>query len=254
MPLGKSLRTLKRRVRVMKFRIENPRKEVYACPVCGYRGPFEDIAPATGFRRHAKCPSCDALERHRIQYVVMEDLLRGIDARQLKLLHFAPEEFFRGIFAQRFGCYETADLNMQDVDHRVDIQDLPFEDGTYDFVVASHVLEHVPDDMKAIREIRRVLTSTGIAILPVPLIAERTVEYPAPNPNEAHHVRAPGLDYYDRYERVFSRVVKFSSESLPEEYQLFVYEDRSRWPTAECPLRPPMPGQRHVDIVPVCFV
>lgn len=170
------------------------------------------------------------------------------------MIHFAPEPFFRDFFSRRFGQYETADLIRKGVDHNVDLQQLPFDNGTYDFVFASHVLEHVPNDEKAIAEIRRILKPRGIAILPVPIFAEKTVEYPSPNPNEEYHVRAPGLDYFDRYERHFSKVVRFGSDSLPEKYQLYVYEDRSQWPTKECPLRPAMQGEKHGDIVPVCYV
>ena len=143
---------------------------------------------------------------------------------------------------------------MKGVDYNIDIQELPFENETYDFVYASHVLEHIPNDEKAISEIRRILKPSGIAILPVPLVAQKTVEYPEPNPNESGHVRAPGYDYFNRYRQYFSRVEEISSESLPSIYQLFVYEDRSQWPTKECPLRSSMEGKKHIDIVPVCFV
>jgi SAM-dependent methyltransferase len=172
----------------------------------------------------------------------------------MKMLHFAPEKFFKTLFSGRFGQYETADLFEPGVDYKVDIQNLPFEDATYDFVFASHVLEHIPDDKKAIREIRRILRPNGIAILPVPIICENTIEYPEPNPLEHDHVRAPGLDFYERYKEQFKRVEVYSSDSFPAEYQTFTYEDRSRWPTAEFPLRAPSPGEKHADFVPVCYI
>jgi hypothetical protein len=66
------------------------------------------------------------------------------------------------------------------------------------------------------------------------------------------HVRAPGPDYFERYKPHFSRVVLVDSRSLPEENQLFLHEDRSQvLPTA--PLRTAMPGNRHHDIVPICY-
>ncbi len=248
------VRKIENRIALLLFRCRNRQKEQFECPICGYTGPFMDLAPPTGFRKHAKCPNCNAVERHRIQFVVVKAVLRERATMRLKMLHFAPEPFFREFFSQRFGRYESADLSMEGVDHNVDLQQLPFADGTYDFVFASHVLEHVRDDEKAIAEIRRILKPNGIAILPVPIVAEKTIEYPEPNPYESGHVRAPGLDYFDRYERHFSRVERFSSGSLPEKYQLFLYEDRSQWPTRECPLRPVMHGERHIDTVPVCYV
>lgn len=212
-----------------------------------------DVAASTGLRKHAECPNCHALERHRLQFLVVEKLLSDVNLTNLKMLHFAPEPFFQKYFSKRFDQYETADLMMKDVDHNVDLQGLPFDDGSYDFVFASHVLEHIPDDEKALSEIRRILKPNGMAILPVPVVAEKTIEYPEPNPNETNHVRAPGIDYFDRYERHFSRVEKFSSDSWQEQYQLFVFEDRSRLPTEESPLRSAMHGEKHIDIVPVCY-
>jgi ubiquinone/menaquinone biosynthesis C-methylase UbiE len=194
------------------------------------------------------------MERHRIQFLVLEQIITDINPASLNMLHFAPEPFFKEYFSRRFKTYETADLNLPDVDYTVDLLRLPFADQSYDFVFASHVLEHIPDDEKAIAEIRRILRPNGIAILPVPIFAEKTIEYPEPNPNEADHIRAPGIDYFDKFERFFSRVEKYNSYSLPEKYQLFIYEDRSHWPTEELPLRPTAPGERHVDIVPVCYV
>ena len=247
-------RKLKNRIRLPLFRFLNRNKERFECPVCAYIGPFIDKNPLSGLRKHAKCPKCGALERHRIQYLVVMDVLKSLNASKMKMLHFAPESFFTPIFAKQFGKYETADISMKGVDHNVDLQNLPFDDASYDFVFASHVLEHIPDDIKAIEEIRRILKPNGMAILPVPLICEKTIEYPEPNPNEAYHVRAPGMDYFGRYERYFSRVEKRASDSLPGKYQLFVYEDRSTWPTEECPLRPSMQGEKHIDVVPICYV
>ncbi|HXB60516.1 MAG TPA: class I SAM-dependent methyltransferase [Candidatus Acidoferrales bacterium] len=171
----------------------------------------------------------------------------------MRMLHFAPEPFFKSMFQNRFGKYETADLVMKDVDYNVDIQNLPFEDNIYDFIFASHVLEHIPNDGKALQEIRRILKPNGVAILPVPVVCEKTIEYPEANPSEAYHMRAPGLDYFERYGAHFGKVDVRTSNLLPEKHQPFIYEDRSVWPTEACPLRPPMSGEKHADFVPVCY-
>lgn len=235
------------------FRLLHHNKARFECPVCAYEGPFLDFSSFAGARKHAMCPHCGALERHRLQYLVAMSALSDARAARARMLHFAPEAFLMHIFARRFSTYETADLFMEGVDHKVDIQQLPFKDATYNVIFASHVLEHIRDDRKAIREIRRVLAPTGVAILPVPIVCTSTIEYPNANPHEAGHVRAPGLDYFERYKDYFSRIDVHTSESFPEKYQLFIYEDRSRWPTRECPLRPPMQGVKHSDFVPVCY-
>ena len=236
------------------FKLLNRNKQSFACPICKYEGPFADFHSFAGLRKHAMCPRCLALERHRLQYLVVRNVLGGVRTEETKLLHFAPEECFRLIFSREFPRYETADLFMQHVDHKVDITNLPFEDKTYDVIFASHVLEHIADDRKAIREIRRVLRPNGLAILPVPIVSACTIEYPEANPHEAGHVRAPGVDYFEKYRECFERVEAHSSELYPKDFQLFIYEDRSLWPTKECPRRRPMPGDKHPDFVPVCYV
>jgi SAM-dependent methyltransferase len=249
-------RTLRDRIEFIWFRLRTfaSSKKVFECPICGYKGPFMDVSASTGLRKHAKCPKCGALERHRLQYLAVEKVLRGRDISKMTMLHFAPESFFRRIFAAQLGNrYHTADLEMKDVDYNVDMRELPFADGSYDFVLASNVLDYIPDDRKAISEVRRILKPNGIAILPVSVVCEETIEYSEPNPYEFYHVRASGMDYYKRYEGHFAKVETMSSDSLPDEYQLFIYEDRSVWPTKECPLRPSMPGERHINIVPVCY-
>lgn len=253
MPIQYCLHKLRLNLRLFRFRFKYRCKEKFSCPICRYNGPFKDIHRLTGLRRHAQCPKCAALERHRLQYLVIKKVLKNITTNRLKMIHFAPEKFFSNIFRDKFGQYDTADLKLENVDYRVDLQYLPFGGATYDFVFASHVLEHIPDDKKAISEIRRILKPGGIAILPVPLLTQHTIDYPEPNPNESNHVRAPGLDYFDRYKPFFSRIKKFRSDSMPYKYQLFVYEDRSQWPPNACPLRPSIEGKRHLDIVPVCY-
>lgn len=235
------------------FRFLNRTKERFQCPICNYHGPFVDLEGFAGLRKHAKCPCCGALERHRLQYLVLMDIFDRKDCSRLKMLHFAPEPFFKAIFLNWFGEYETADLHMKNVNHSVDIQSLPFEEETYDFIFASHVLEHIPNDKKALKEIRRVLKPDGIAVLPVPVVCDKTIEYPEPNPLEAGHVRAPGVDYFQKYGNVFDKVEIRASELLPEKHQVFIYEDRSIWPTKACPLRQPMSGKRHSDFVPICY-
>lgn len=224
----------------------------FECPICAYRGPFITLKARIEPRRHARCPRCGSLERHRLQYLVACEALSRRDAAAMDALHFAPEPFFRRIFGGWFRSYTTADLDAGDVEHQADLRCLPFADDTFDFIFAAHVLEHVDEDTKALAEIARVLRPNGIAILPVPIVAPRTVEYPHPIPTEHNHVRAPGWDYFDRYRPYFKDVLVRTSAEFDQKYQTWIYESRSRFPTARCPYRPPMTGERHLDAVPIC--
>lgn len=135
--------------------------------------------------------------------------------------------------------------------HRVDPTDLPFPDESYDLAFDPHVLEHIKDDAAALREISRILRPGGLAVLPVPVVGAVTVEYPATNPFEAGHVRAPGADYFGRYFPYFRSVQVVTSEELPAENQPYIFEDRSRCPNRYFPLRTAAPGLIHSDFVPL---
>jgi SAM-dependent methyltransferase len=124
-----------------------------------------------------------------------------------KMLHVAPEAVLEERFRPLLGAgYVTADLLAAKVDVRMDITNIQYPDASFDFIYCSHVLEHVPDDRKAMREFRRVLSSNGVAILTVPITADQTVEDPSiEDPKERlrlfgqeDHVRRYGRDYASR--------------------------------------------------------
>ena len=226
----------------------------FECPICKYHGPFKDLLLPTGRTVHnMKCLKCNSNVHHRLQYLVLMDILKCRDASRMKILHFAPEPFFRPVFSKYFQEYETADLEMHNVDHRVDLTKLPFEDYSYDFVFASHVLEHIKDDKAALKEVSRILRPDGIAMLTVPIACDKTVEYPSPNPNEYNHVRAPGPDYFEKLRPFFKKIKIVSSDDYPQKNQLYYYTDRSQLPNDKSPYRKPMLGEKHFDMVPICY-
>lgn len=225
----------------------------FDCPLCGRTGPFLTHRSECGPRRWAECSHCGAKERHRLQ---AEVLRRHLDRSRLstssRCLQFAPDPLtpvLRGLFPK----LETADLVDTRADLRLDLRSLELPDNCIDFFFASHVLEHVDEDNRAIREIRRVLAPGGVAVLPVPIIVPVTVEYGRPNPREEGHVRAPGPDYFDRFRAAFRSVQIITSSDVRQDVQPWVYEDRSDFPRPWCPERPAMAGLRHTDFVPICW-
>jgi SAM-dependent methyltransferase len=213
-----------------------------------------DFKTMTSIRKDALCPKCNSRERHRLQKLVLDLISSRYDFSEMKILHFAPEAWFRQHFRTIFKEYTTADISMKNIDMKVDLRRLPIKDAQYDVVYASHVLEHIKDDREAISEIRRVLRPNGIAILPVPYTGEKTVEYQEPDPLDSGHIRAPGLDYYDRYRDYFSSIELYSSRDFPSVYQLYIYEDKNYLRTNELPLQQTMAAKKLIDIVPVCLV
>ncbi len=222
----------------------------FHCPLCDYRGQLLTFRG----RPHAQCPRCFSLERHRLQFSVLQNLLDKQTMQSMSALHFAPEPSMRAFFEAHFGCYKTADLMMDDVDYQVDIQLLPFPDEQFDFVFASHVLEHIPEDGKALSEIHRILKPNGIAILPVPIICEHTIEYDEPDPSQDYHVRAPGLDYYERYKKFFSSIKMVSSFDVDENNQPFVYL-KDEYVIRDGDWVHPywVEGRKFIDYIPICY-
>jgi SAM-dependent methyltransferase len=128
------------------------------------------------------------------------------DGRGKTVLHVAPERCLRRRLARRLGAgYLTADQSHKAM-IRLDVTDIQFPDESFDVILCSHVLEHVKDDRKAMREFRRTLKRDGWAVLLVPITAERTFEDPSvTDPAERRrlfgqedHVRVYGPDYADR--------------------------------------------------------
>ena len=212
-----------------------------------------ELTAAVVVRTYAICPDCGAAERHRLQAKVFDAILPPFLPQTKAALHVAPEPFFTDLLRRQFAVYKTTDLTHSTVDIKADLCRLPLDDGSFDFVFASHVLEHIPDDRAAIREIHRILKPNGMAVLPVPIVCHNTVEYPGPIETEAGHVRGPGPDYFDRYREVFADVRVYTSEDFGGDSQLYIFEDRSNTPNPRTPYRTPMLGARHLEYVPVCI-
>jgi predicted SAM-dependent methyltransferase len=180
------------------------------CPLCGWR--WRRFVPhGKPERENARCAHCDALERHRLMFLFLKKHTALFET-PLRLLHFAPEKTFYTVFSKaRNISYCTVDLCVSGVDAHMDITRLAFPDGTFDAVLCSHVLEHIPDDAAAIREIRRVLRPGGWALLHVPLHPTLLETYEDPtivDPVERRkhfgqedHVRYYGRDFGGRIER-----------------------------------------------------
>lgn len=152
-----------------------------------------------------------------------------------RILHFAPE---KALMQRMRGnpLYETADLLQAGVSRKLDITDTKLPDAGYDVVIANHVLEHVPDDRRAMHELFRLLRPGGLAVLTVPINATRHTTYENPAVitaagRQAHfsapdHVRYYGLDFVERLTEAGFQVETFRESPEAEvEYGL----QRDEW-------------------------
>ncbi len=159
-------------------------------------------------RENVLSPGTLSLERHRLLWLYLTGETTFFTA-SLKVLHFAPEQAFYKRFRKLKNLeYSTTDLNSPIADVKADICDLPFKNNEFDFIICNHVLEHIPDDTKAMQELYRILKPGGTAILQVPYQAdlETTFEDDSiTDPKERarifgqyDHVRVYGTDYFEK--------------------------------------------------------
>ena len=192
------------------------------CPLCGWHGfKFLPIGVGHWLRDDGMCPFCMSRERHRLAYVVMQPLLaRG----GWKTLHVAPEPSIQKWLRSVSADYLSIDLERPDVMRRMDLTDLQLPDQSRTLVWCSHVLEHVPDDAKALREMYRVLAPGGVALLQVPIEGEETFEDPTVTTPEQRlaafhqedHVRQYGADFVGRVRAAGFEVETKRAGDLPQ--------------------------------------
>jgi SAM-dependent methyltransferase len=199
--------TVRNHGKVLKRAIRLPQYlgSQYQCPICGtglrafkpigksfWRDTekFGTIHPASALETFNVaafyCPRCDASDRERLTALYLDRVFRSLDAaRSYRLIEFAPNDALpKWLKRHAFIAYSSADLMRKTVDERIDLTHMDaYADASVDMILCSHVLEHVPEDRKAMREIRRVLKPDGFAVLLVPLVVglDETNEDPSIN-------------------------------------------------------------------------
>lgn len=163
-------------------------------------------------RTNVLSPSTLSLERHRLLWLYLQNETDFFSAEK-KVLHFAPEQAFYKRFRNlKHLDYTTTDLLSPLADVKADICNLPFEDNTYDIILCNHVLEHIPDDTKAMHELYRVLKPNGMAILQIPQDLNRKTTFEDDSITDKKeraeifgqydHVRIYGRDYFDKLRNI----------------------------------------------------
>jgi len=188
------------------------------CPVCEHQ--FRKFVPYGRVPRdNALCPNCLSLERHRLMWCYLQERTDFFEKGK-KVLHIAPEICFIKRFEKIHGDhYITADLESPLAKVKMDIHQMPFADNEFDVAFCNHVMEHVDDDIRAMKEIYRVLKPGGWAIIQVPFfhpVAAETFEDSSitdPHQRESifgqsDHVRLYGRDYADRLRSAGFEVVE----------------------------------------------
>lgn len=205
------------------------------CPICGtQRRKFMPYGYVTS-REDALCPHCLSLERHRMIWLWITRNTTLLNDHP-RLLHIAPEvslmrhfkKMYRGIEG-----YITADLESPLADMHFDVQQIPLADSSIDVLICNHLLEHVEDDRRAMRELYRVLRSGGWGIMLVPEERNRATTFEDDTITDPKlrtelfgqydHRRIYGRDYDDRLREAGFRVERTAVSSFTTEEERRLY-------------------------------
>ncbi|MFI2742298.1 class I SAM-dependent methyltransferase [Zhouia sp. PK063] len=185
-------------------------------------------------RENVLSPSTLSLERHRLLWLFLKQETNFFTAN-LNVLHFAPEQaFYKRFRSLKNISYTTTDLNSPLADVKADICNLPFDDNSYDVILCNHVLEHIPNDTKAMQEMLRVLKPGGWGIFQIPQDIHRETTFEddsITDPKERQrifgqydHVRVYGLDYFNKLRSIGFNVdaVDYTKKIAPHDVERFV--------------------------------
>jgi SAM-dependent methyltransferase len=169
-------------------------------------------------KRRKECPICQSAERDRLVYIYVKDYLHLFErGDKINILHIAPEDclypvFHKKINHQNYICGDKFDegYSYHNQVQYMDITHIDWEDNFFDLIICNHVLEHIPEDKKAMQELYRVLKPEGKAILQVPIstvLKETQEDFSVTDPAERirmfgqrNHCRIYGQDYGQRLE------------------------------------------------------
>ena len=212
------------------------RGDTVHCPVCD-RGAIAYLPSGSPPRPHVLCPFCGSRERARMAWLFLKE--RKVLRAGLRVLHVAPERCLSERLTSLPGVkYTAGDKFTPGYDYPpgtidLDITAMPFAADSFDLIMCSHVLEHVPDDRGAIEELFRVLAPGGMAILMVPIALERAATDEDPSVTDPRerirrfgqfdHVRLYGRDYVDRLRAAGFEVIEDAMTERMDAESVFRY-------------------------------
>ncbi|MFQ5334755.1 MAG: class I SAM-dependent methyltransferase [Flavobacteriales bacterium] len=237
--------------RIIKLALHSGTK--YYCPICDYKAkdlyPIGQDIPVLqkkevigAGQRNGGCYKCNSSDRERLVYTYLINKLNLLEQpKDVKILHLAPEKHLSRVLLNfGFKHYVCGDLFIEEYSYpdyvqNMNVLSIPYKDNYFDIIICNHLLEHVPNDIEAMRELYRVLKKSGKAILQVPISKNSTdtfEDFSVTEPKEREivfgqfdHVRIYGQDYVDRLESAGFIVERTNiSEEFPK-YGLVNDED-----------------------------
>ncbi len=183
-------------------------KPIYFCPLCNKEvTKWGDYSA----RKNVSCPHCNSAERHRLTSL----FFKNKNIVYNNFLHIAPEKSLQKLFQEKSKNYICGDLQPKRYSHlnaiHLDVTDMSLKDNSIDCIYASHILEHIIEDRKAMSEMHRVLKDGGVLLTMIPQkmdLTESDEDYTINTPEgrkekygQWDHVRYYGLDFSERLKK-----------------------------------------------------
>ncbi len=189
---------------------DEPNTDKPVCNICGGR-EFE-LGPngrksSTG--KLPRCTGCQSLERHRQLRQIYVQLPSSYLA-SLEVLQLSPDI---GVDPSWFRSYEVSVFQGE---NSLDLEAIDRADASYDLIICNHVLEHVADDRKGLRELIRIMRSQGFlqVTVPTPYTRTITVDWGYPKPEAHGHYRGYGKDFIHRFRKAHSGAITLQVEAF----------------------------------------
>ena len=213
------------------------------CNICGYETDLEFTHFGRSKRPNERCPNCYSLKRTRLLWYYLENHTDFLNNDETRILHTAAETSIYKRLKEDFDDrYISSDIfESPYVDEIIDIQNIPYEDNTFDLIISSHVLEHVPDDFLALKEFYRVLKPNGKAVILIPSLSslKKTFEFPQINSPELRQRYYKQHDHRRYYaDDDFYRLLELAGFKTIKEDKYFMNDEKikSRYSLADDPL------------------
>ena len=199
-------------------------------------------------RPNVLSPGPLSLERHRLIWLYLKKETEFFQTPS-KVLHMAPEKAFISRLKKLSHLdYISCDIESPLADIKADICALPFDDNSFDWILCNHVLEHIPSDTKAMKELYRVLKPGGKALLQVPLDPKRDTTFEDNSITDKanrtkifgqyDHVRVYGKDYFEKLRAIGFQVneLQFGKTLSEEERTRYAIVKTEYIPVCERPI------------------
>lgn len=179
-----------------------------SCPICGgkkfSRGPFNRLS-STGML--PVCQTCGSFERHRGLYKVYSQILPLSWIRDSKALQLSNDVSVKDI------PFKEIEISIYNGENSLDLMEIDRPNESYDWVICNHVLEHIPDAIKAMEELFRILKENGILQLtfPNPYLQLVTMDWGKADESKHGHWRSFGVDFFEKLYENIPKGIQFYS-------------------------------------------